>query len=432
MARLFLTLYLGLLASIFAFFLSAEYLTTEYLLDVDQADAQQRVQAYVDLLDEIHLLAGPERARAAMERAARTNNQILTVVTEPELRSLASLQTLPPSSVEIESQEDDREEASYFRLAVGPEVYRIEPDMDSRIWQTALLQTLGYMLGFVVVNGLCVCAWVYLLQRKLKMLEHSALQIADGLFSARAPVKARYRIGSLNQSFNRMAERIEQLMASHKRLTNAVAHELRTPVFRLRCQLALLEHGQSREEHQGFVDGMEEDLTELDKMVDELLSYARLERAGLPVALETLELNHWLAAQEQRLAANCRHPLVLKLSDAVNCEFDPHLLQRALTNLLRNADRYAQQRVDLRLELQAGQVLICVEDDGPGIPEAERQRVLEPFERLDTARDRQSGGHGLGLSIVREIMQQQGGQIEIQDSPLGGARVVLSLPQSSD
>ncbi len=429
MARLFLTLYIGLLASVYGFFHSADYLASEYLIDLDMMDAQHRIQGYVDLVDEIHTLAGPERARVAMERVAKTNNQIITAMTELELLTLTELQTLSPSSVEIKSQEDDREEASYFRLAVGAEVYRVEPDMDSRIWKTSRLLTQGYMLGFFIVNGLCICVWVYLLQRKLKMLERSALQIADGQFSARAPTRARYRVGSLNQSFNRMAERIEQLMASHKRLTNAVAHELRTPIFRLRCQLALLEHDQPREEHQGFVDGMEEDITELDSMVDELLSYARLERAGLPVQCEVLELNGWLSAQEQRLAANCHHPLVLKLAEEERCEFDPHLLLRALTNLVRNADRYANQRVEIRLVVAGQWLQICVDDDGPGIPEADRQRVLEPFERLDTARDRQSGGHGLGLSIVKEIVQQHGGQVDIGDSPLGGARIVLSLPR---
>lgn len=429
MARLFLTLYIGLLASVFSFFLSADYLSSEYMLDVEQMDAQQKIQGYVDLLDEIHTLAGPERARAAMERAAKTNNQILTVVTESELLTLAELQALPPSRVEIESLEDDREEASYFRLATGAEVYRIEPDMNSQMWKTALLLTQGYLWGFFIVNGVCICIWVYLLQRKLKMLEHSALQIAEGEFSARAPTKGRYCIGSLNKSFNRMAERIEQLMASHKRLTNAVAHELRTPVFRLRCQLALLEHGQPKMEHQGFVDGMEEDLTELDNMVDELLSYARLERAGLPMQCEVRELNGWLSAQKQRLAANCQHPLVLKLAGEGRCKFDSHLLLRALTNLVRNADRYTNQQVEIHLIVAAQWLQICVEDDGPGIPEADRQRVLEPFERLDTARDRQSGGHGLGLSIVKEIVQQHGGQVEIGDSPLGGARIVLSLPR---
>lgn len=431
MARLFLTLYLGLLASIFTFFFSADYLTSEYLFDVDTEDSRQTLQGYIELLDEVHELGGAERMMAAMERSAHTNAQLLSSVTDPQLLATPELQALPRPGILMQSLDEEDEEAVYFRLAASDQIYRLTPDMDARIWKTGMMMTQGYLWGFFIVNGLCICAWVYLLQRKLKMLERSALQIADGQFSARAPVKARYRIGSLNQSFNRMAERIEQLIASHKRLTNAVAHELRTPVFRLRCQLALLEHGQSRKEHQGFVDGMEEDLTELDSMVDELLSYARLERAGLPVALEVFELNHWLAAQEQRLAANCRHPLVLKLADAVDCEFDPHLLLRALTNLLRNADRYAQQRVDVRLERCSGQVLICVEDDGPGIPEAERERVLEPFERLDTARDRQSGGHGLGLSIVREIMQQQGGQVEIQDASLGGARVVLSLPVSA-
>lgn len=270
--------------------------------------------------------------------------------------------------------------------------------------------------------------WSYLLHRKLKKLESSAIQISQGDFSARAPMQFQHRVGNLNGAFNQMAERVEHLIASHKRLTNAVAHELRTPIFRLQCQLELLEHGQAQADHQRFVQGMEEDLNELDLMVDELLSYARMERVGMSLDAQRLELNQWLSQQRPTLARSCQHPLAVEISEPLTAEFDPRLLMRAMTNLVRNADRYAEQRVEIRVLSEANYAVICVDDDGCGIPEQDRERVMEPFERLDTARNRQTGGHGLGLSIVREILSQHGGRLLISESPLGGARIAIYLP----
>lgn len=108
---------------------------------------------------------------------------------------------------------------------------------------------------------------------------------------------------------------------------------------------------------------------------------------------------------------------------------DPKLVARALLNLIRNGARYASRTVLLAAARDAsGALVLSVDDDGPGIPAAERARVFEPFQRLDSSRDRQTGGFGLGLAIVRRVAQVHGGDVRLEDSPLGGARFVITLP----
>ncbi|MCJ8297706.1 MAG: ATP-binding protein, partial [Pseudomonadales bacterium] len=215
---------------------------------------------------------------------------------------------------------------------------------------------------------------------------------------------------------------------SHKRLTNAVAHELRTPIFRLRCQAELLEYGTSEQDHQQYIEGMEEDLTELDQLVDEMLSYARMERNEEIFVLASYELQDWLNKHRPLLQRSCKKVLSVEVGEQISLQFDSRLLMRALSNLVRNADIHAEKSMQIRYFTLDKYAVICVEDDGSGIPEQERSRVIEPFERLDDARTRSSGGHGLGLSIVRGIAQQHGGKIIISQSSLGGACVSIYLP----
>ncbi|BBB25903.1 ATP-binding protein [Amphritea japonica] len=429
MARLFFTLYIGMIGAIFALFFTIDLVAKRMAYDLEARDVEQTLGGYIELFQEIHVLAGSDAMFAAMQRTAKINNQLLSEVTDIKLLESKSIRNLPKPGIFHESLDPNDDEVIYFRLNVNDKVYQITPDQSAEIWRVAEMLSLAFLGGFFLITALALGIWIYLLHNKLKKLERSAIRIADGDFSARAPTTFKHRVGGLNRAFNLMAERVEQLIASHKRLTNAVAHELRTPIFRLRCQLELLEHGIDVAEHNRFVNGMDEDLTELDQMVDELLSYARMERSGGDVlVLKSHELNQWLLERHEGLERNCRKSLMLKTAKPVVIEYDERLILRALTNLIRNADKFAQQRIELSINQQAGFAVICVEDDGVGIPEADRERVFEPFERVDNARTRESGGHGLGLSIVREIVAQHEGYIQISESSLGGARIEVYLP----
>ena len=427
MARLFITLYLGIVVAIFTLFFTISFMTKALFYDLEAVDTAQTTIGYMEMFQEIHNLAGPDRMHIAMNRVAELNDLLADVVTDPEILNSEKIKAIPQPGILNEMSDDSNR--LYFKLNVNDNVYQITQDENSEFFRAGQLVNKVYLGGFFLITALVLGIIIYLLHRKLKKLELSAIRIAEGDFSARAPAGFRDRVGGLSGAFNLMAERVEQLIASHKRLTNAVAHELRTPIFRLRCQLELLEYGIDIAEHHKFVNGMDEDLTELDQMIDELLSYARLERSGGDVlVLQSHELNQWLRERHTGLERNSRKSLTLETVEPVVIEFDGRLILRALTNLIRNADKFAQQQIKISVSQQAGFAVICVDDDGVGIPDADRERVFEPFERVDNARTRESGGHGLGLSIVREIIVQHGGRIQISESILGGARIEIYLP----
>jgi len=181
-----------------------------------------------------------------------------------------------------------------------------------------------------------------------------------------------------------------------------------------------------------YLARLKADLLELEDLVDELLRYARLSEDNLRLQRENLPLAAWLRAQTTQYESE-RVALRLDLAglpEGCRVSADPDLLARALHNLLRNGLRYAERELCLAARLEADQVILEVRDDGPGIPPEQRQSVLEAFARLDTSRDRQSGGHGLGLAIARRILQRHGGDIRVSDNLPRGACFTLFWPQA--
>ena len=176
------------------------------------------------------------------------------------------------------------------------------------------------------------------------------------------------------------------------------------------------------------MEAVERDLTSIDRLIEEWLTMSRLDQQGVHLEKQPLEMLAWLEhlvgeyAFERAEVINetgTRDPLLLA---------DSYYLGRALNNLLSNSRRYGGRHLQVRLGWRDGVALLYVDDDGPGIPESERERLLQPFERLETSRNHHTGGFGLGLTIVARIMHAHDGGILIESSPLGGARIVLSWP----
>jgi two-component system OmpR family sensor kinase len=264
------------------------------------------------------------------------------------------------------------------------------------------------------------------------MLSRVADEFGAGTLSARARMKTSSAAYPLAERINAMAERIQGLLESQKNLLHSVSHELRTPIARLEFALELLADRVGAREHGDpallkRIAAMEGDLAELNALVNELLSMSKLDSASEPQrALFEVE-------PVLRECADGLHPRPATL----HCELGPklgsvdgdrRLLARAVGNLLRNAQKYAAHTVALSARRAGGLLEIVVDDDGPGIPEDERERIFEPFYRLDRSRDRATGGFGLGLSIARKAVRLHGGTLRVEGSPLGGARFVISLP----
>lgn len=289
------------------------------------------------------------------------------------------------------------------------------------------LRLLDYLL--IAVLGLSLAIPVFLWMRPhwrdLLRLEQTAHQLGEGNLSIRSQLAADSGLLRLGTAFDHMAGKLQTLIASRKQLTDGIAHELRTPLVRLRYRLELLESLPDT-----IREGITRDLSSLDGLIDEMLVYARLDRPEPNVQLTTLAVEPWLRQRQQEwqpLMENLRLELDLP-APPKHWQGDALLLTRAVDNLIGNARRYARQRIRIRVLADDQFARLCIEDDGPGIEPAHYEQVFEPFMRLDPSRDRHTGGCGLGLAIVAGVMRAHGGQVVLGASSLGGASFTLSWP----
>ena len=327
---------------------------------------------------------------------------------------------------------DVENEFLYRRINNTPYVIKIGPFYEPitlSYLQSILLITLAILVA------LAVLLWIYPLWRDLMRLRTSAEAFGQGDFRTRFSLPKRSALKRLAETFNSMADRIQSLISSHKELTNAVSHELRTPIARLRFGMEMLKNAKSETERQRFMNSMNADIDELDQLVAELLTYARFDRDKPTLKFQRQEVTPWLSkVVEQTSFGNNDLEVNFQISGSnfKHAQFEPRLLARALGNLLQNAKRYAKNQINVSFSRDQRHYQLCIDDDGPGIPPSERERIFEAFTRLDASRDRDTGGYGLGLAIVDRIAQWHRGSVYVEDSPLGGARFVIRWPETAE
>lgn len=275
------------------------------------------------------------------------------------------------------------------------------------------LSTTLMALGVVLVSVLMV-RW---LTRPLRIFGDAARKTFVGDRAAEVRVEGPKEVRDLALAFNDMQRRIRRLIDDRTQTLAAVSHDLKTPLTRLRLRAAELGHHPS-------VPEIEADLDEMEAMLDASLLFLRGEQVGEPVRdfdlsalLETIKDDFVDAGRDvvlvapQRLLFTGRH-----LS-----------LKRAFTNLIWNAVRYGEQ-AHLTLDVKRGEVLMVIDDDGPGIPEGSLEAVFAPFTRLETSRSRETGGVGLGLTIARAVFRSHGGDVELKNRHPRGLRATVRLP----
>ncbi|MEV6979685.1 ATP-binding protein [Sphaerisporangium sp. NPDC051017] len=246
--------------------------------------------------------------------------------------------------------------------------------------------------------------------------------------------------GTINQTLERLersrdAEQrvragLQRMLDQQRRFTSDASHELRTPLAGLRAQLEGAELHPDESDMPHVLRHALRDVDRLQAIITDLLLLSQM-GAVHPGDLRTLDLGGLVAA-ETGWREDDRHPVRLDLEPGVRVEVAPGLIARLLANLLDNAQRHASGCVGVRLRAGGGLAELTVTDDGPGIPEAEREVVFHRFTRLDTARGRGQGGTGLGLAIARDIAHAHHGTLDIADAPARGACFVLCLPLADD
>jgi signal transduction histidine kinase len=282
---------------------------------------------------------------------------------------------------------------------------------------------LSLVLLFVAV---AIGAWPVAtrLTRRLQVLRDGVEAFGSGQLEHRVAVEGKDEVAALAASFNEAAQRIEDLITSNRSLLANASHELRSPLARMKMAVSIM--GDMPPERAAQIkQEIHQDIRELDELVEELLLASRLEtRQELERA--PVELLGMLAEEGRRCNAQ------VDLSQAATLppyQGDERLLRRAVRNLLENARRYGGADIDLSLMPVAQSLEIAVEDRGPGVPEDQRERIFEPFYRMPGHAE-YAGGVGLGLSLVRQIARQHGGQVRCEARPGGGSRFVIQLPRA--
>ncbi len=281
------------------------------------------------------------------------------------------------------------------------------------LWIAAALGMVAIAVAvaaFPVVRGL---------GRRLERLRAGVDRLGGGDLAARVKVEGRDEVAALAESFNRSAQRIEELVAAHRLLLANASHELRTPLARINVAAALL--GQNADPKTR--DSLKQDVAELDQLIEQILLASRLEAVPTLEHREPVDLLA-LAAEE------ASHYDLEATGEPVTVNGDRTLLRRLVRNLVENAQRYGGAGpISVSVTLEGGRAVLNVSDHGPGVPEAERQRIFEPFYRL-TGGAETGRGSGLGLALVLDIARRHGGDAVCLAAEGGGSRFRVDLPAS--
>ena len=313
------------------------------------------------------------------------------------------------------------------------------PPWASQRWQP-IVRSFGIRMTVALLFGGIICYFLaWRLTAPIRRLRTAAQRLASGDLSARvgeAGGKSGDEVADLGRDLDRMAERIEALIESQKRLVRDVSHELRSPLARFNVALGLVrQHCSSAAD--SYFDRIERDAGRLNELIGELLSLTLLESGTEQLVREPVELDSLVAkvAQDADFEAESRRKNVTVIAcEPLVVEGNGELLRRAVENVVRNAVRYTREGTAVEIALRrvqeegAAYAVITVRDYGPGVPEAALTKLFLPFYRVADARDRQSGGTGIGLAITDRAVRLHNGTVNARNASDGGLLIEIRLP----
>lgn len=294
----------------------------------------------------------------------------------------------------------------------------------------------GLLLTFSAATLAALLLTILLSRRITGPVERLSLAVetmARGGRPAHVEVKGRDEIAQLARSFNSMAGALGEQEELRRRMVGDVAHELRTPITNLRCELESIQDGLTAADPPRLAS-LHEEVLHLGRLVDDLQELAVAEAGGLRLQRERIDLGAIVSAATARFLTEAeKRGIALSVrSDPVIADADPTRIGQIVANLLGNALRHTPDggHIDVVVRRADGEGLVTIADSGPGVPAAELERIFERFYRVDSARGRESGGAGLGLAIVRRLAELHGGRVWAESTPRG-ARFTFAIPASS-
>lgn len=265
------------------------------------------------------------------------------------------------------------------------------------------------------------------INRAIAQLTTAANKIAQGQFDGRVDERRRDELGSLGHAINQMAGRLHDLVSGQKRFLGDVAHELCSPLAKLRVALGILDQ-QANDMQRPYVAGAEEEAAQMAGLVNELLSFSRASLTAQKIELTNVPVREAVEKAVRRESTPSA-TVAVNIEDELEAQAEPELLVRALANLVRNAIRYAGAAgvITVSARRVGDKVRLSVADRGPGVPADDLTRIFDPFYRVDTSRDRATGGAGLGLAIVKTCVEACGGTVSGRNLKPSGLEVTIQL-----
>ncbi len=288
------------------------------------------------------------------------------------------------------------------------------PDFGPRLLWALLIQTL---ILYIVI--LLPMLWIVRrLSRPLRDLTRAAEAFRPGEPAPPLTVRGPDDVAALIAAFNALATRVTGMLDEKDRMLGAIGHDLRTPLAALRVRIESVEDEVDRTR-------MAETIAEMNRTLDDILSLARLGRPSEP--LTDVDLSALVDAVVEDFR-DIGHPVEFVEAERLPMRLRPSLIRRAVRNLIENAVKYGVS-AEVRVEADLRMVSIVVADQGPGIPEARMGDVFDAFTRLESSRNRETGGIGLGLALARAIVREAGGEIRLVNRPAGGLDAIIELPR---
>jgi signal transduction histidine kinase len=407
--------------------LAGGLLVVAILLDLGFSALQSRQVRVVDpwLVSTLQLIESELVAVPAADRAARAEQLAQTLQLEVSLLDAADISSAaPPEAGPRELESDD---GKTFYLWSSPALngaIRLGPFAPAHQSQLVRFLPVIFYASILLIVGL----WLRPLLRDLRVLTTASQKFATDYREPLDTASRTTQLVGLATNLDEMSARVSQLIQSQKEMTAALSHEMRTPLARVRFAAAVLE-GEVDESLRGQLRAVNADVQQIDDLISDMLDYARLDHPGLRMNCQAIPLAPWL---RQVLLSCPPHERTVSTiqQDAIDTAWmEPRLMELALSNLLANALRYARHNVNVTVMRDKDLYRLIVEDDGEGIPESDRTAIFRAFTRLDTSRNRDTGGFGLGLAIVARIAALHRGRVTAEVSAsLGGARLAMEWP----
>jgi two-component system, OmpR family, sensor kinase len=426
MKRLFVSLYIAVAFGLLIINWSGEVLW-------QKLQSQNKIE-YNQTLNVISNLVKPYAVSFHNDSAQKTINDIQRQLPYPVAMSdRDEFAFLPAHNLLLEQGQpiylfNVDEHATFYIPVPGNKLLSIGPiSLNYESQEVAFQQSVLTIVSYIML-ALLILFWSWPLWRDLTTIRKHTQQVSAGHLDITNELKPRSVVFPLGEAMNKMANKIRSLLDFQKQMMQAVSHDIRTPLARLKFSIAIASNKADAETNKNYQE-MLKDVAEVEMLVDEILTYGRLESSEVDINVTKVNIYELAMSVATKLNRNHRKSITVECDSQLQWNVDAHLIERALQNLLTNGQRYAKSFVKLSVSSKNGVMEIRVSDDGKGISPENRESIFEPFSRLEKSRNKKSGGFGLGLAIVKRIINWHQGIIKVERNEVGGAEFVVSLPQ---